>query len=46
MFSIEPVERSSSTDTWWPRGEQRLGQVRSDEAGPAGDERTHDIQCP
>ena len=27
-------------------GQQRLGQVRSDEPGPAGDECTHDIQCP
>ena len=28
------------------RGQQRLGQVRPDEPGAAGDECTHEIQCP
>ena len=41
MFSIEPVERSSSdVDLVAPR-EQRLREVASHEAGTAGDERLH-----
>ena len=41
MLSIEPVDRLSRTSTSWPRVEQRLGQMGSDESGSAGDQRSH-----
>ena len=36
-----PVDRLSITEHVVARGEQGFGQVRSDEAGSAGDERAH-----
>ena len=41
MFSMLPVDRSSSTRTWSPRRAAGVGQVGTDEAGAAGDEDSH-----
>ena len=43
MLSIEPVDRLSRIEHLVPVVEQRLGQMRSDESGPAGDERAHRV---
>ena len=40
-FSRLPVERSSTTVTSSPRASERVDEVRSDEAGAAGDESLH-----
>ena len=41
MLSIEPVDRLSSDEDRWPLLEQRFGEVRSDETGAAGNQRSH-----
>ena len=46
MFSIDPVERLSSTAHFVSELEQPFRQVRADEPGAAGDECFHAVVCP
>ena len=46
MLSIDPVDRLSRTQHLVAAVEQRFGEMRSDEAGAAGDQRSHASTCP